>query len=192
MRNSYHFVVATSMQLTFRKVLDNALEYRRRAEEAWVSQLGTDTKIDVERYIANQNKEEVVAMLGKHITERERSSSGVCPISKITLSPQEIQDVTDKQRFVKENLYKLHANSHNLPQTNQTLQTESSNIASSSPQNDTTTELDQTDKATKKLDDDQKEAEMLQQITDEFWTNYNTGWEELLSHTDAQDLFINL
>ena len=35
----------------------------------------------------------------------------------------------------------------------------------------------------------EKESAMLQQITDEFWSNYNTGWEELLNQTDVHELF---
>lgn len=37
----------------------------------------------------------------------------------------------------------------------------------------------------------EKESDILQQISDKFWLNYNTGWEELLNRTDIHELFNN-
>lgn len=198
MENSYHFVVANAMQVTFRKVLDKCLEYRKRAEDAWVSQLGDELKLDIGSYPVDATSKDFEILLQQEMARKKSLGKGLCPISMITNSHKLTAKEIEKDLSINYAMYELHASKHHPPKkgAGENNKTDIVSIGTFTPPpavvaGSPVSVDDAGPVSDVKKTAEEKEAEMLQQITDEFWSNYNTGWEELLNHTDAHDLFNN-
>ncbi|CAL9738217.1 zinc finger transcription factor Yrm1p [Monosporozyma servazzii] len=192
MANSYYFVITNAMQSTLRKVLEKCLEYRKRAEEAWVSQLGDEIKLDCGSYPAGATAKEFEALmvhqtrLDTHITE------GLRPSSMTTDTKQKKDKEMETDSPINYSTYELHAAKDQPPRKDDNNQTAGISVGSFDQHSNNEEAVHSTqDKSNNKNLIEEKEAEMLQQITDEFWSSYNSGWEELLNHTNPQDIFNN-
>lgn len=192
MDNSYFFMVTNALQLTFRKVLLKCIEYRKITEDAWLSQLNDSIQSNPDSYLNDSKRKNLQEMLDENLIRNESIAKGVCPISKI-MNAQQIQMKTDE---------------NNCPKNLETCRSINNSVDffkkdSKKIRNDFTTYSgpvspnysDDGKDMTHNIEDNnkklisEKESAMLQQITDEFWSNYNTGWEELLNQTDVHELF---
>lgn len=184
MSNSYHFVIANAIQKTFRKVLDKCAEYRKNAEEAWVAHLGDDL------YAVDQPPNSMRNLLTPEVSNSDIISRKSCPISLLTnsknmnsvavqLDSEELEPGMSQPYGVENNYTDDDKTSSS---SSDTLNTNAAYVTTAIPKNIDTGE---------KVTTEEKEAEMLQQITDEFWSSYNTGWKEVVNNTNAHDFFSN-
>lgn len=192
MVNSYYFVITNAMQSTLRRVLEKCLEYRKRAEEAWVSQLGDEIKLDVGAYPAGATAKEFEALMVHQIRPNKDITEVSCPISTITNTNKTTNKDIETDSSINYANYGLHASKDPSLGKGDNNQVASVQVGTFGKPPNYAETLDSTqDKSNNRKLSEEKEAEMLQQITDEFWSSYNSGWEELLNHTNPHDIFNN-
>lgn len=192
MDNSYFFMVTNTLHLTFRKVLIKCMEYRKITEDTWISQLNNSIQSNPDTCLSDSKTKNLQEMLDENLIKNESTAKGVCPISMI-MNSQQIQMKTDENNYPKNQEFYGSIDNH----------TDFSKKDPRRIRNDFTTYLgpvspnysDDGKSITKNIENehkkliDEKESAILQQVTDEFWSNYNTGWEELLKQTDVHELF---
>ena len=187
MSNSYFFMVANAMHFTFRQVLVKCMQYRKLTEDAWITQLDGSMKSRSETYLNDSRTDNLQDIMNENLIRNESITKGVCPISMIVNS-QQIQ---------------MNSGGNNCPEHQKTYVStdnkvdfsKNNSINYADPVSPKHNDEEKTMKNNVEIDNqkriEDKESALLQQITDEFWTNYNTGWEELLSQTDVHELFEN-
>lgn len=183
MGNSYHFVIANAIQRTFRKVLDKCIEYRKHTEEIWISQLGNDS------YGIDPPIKSLPNLLTSELTTSDISSRGSYPNSMHTASQNMNNGEThpNPQLNVATNGQNNNKQNYNEDERTPVSTVDSLNINTEPGM----TSIPSTHDAGVVNTTEEKESEMLQQITDEFWSSYNTGWEEVVNNTNAYDFFHN-
>lgn len=166
---SAYFVIANAMQMTFKKVLDNALEYRKKAEELWKSQLNalaSNLITDGHEKIFNQTVDNKLQNINASKTNglsfgALSDLNGTTQSSGGSVTPELSSDRTRAQ-FIRPHAMPLN---------------ERRNSGLTAEMRD--------GKA-------YKEMEMLQTIADDFWLSHNSSWEKFLDQTNPEDLFNTL
>lgn len=183
MGNSYHFIIANAIQRTFRKVLDKCVEYRKHTEEIWVSQLGSDS------YSIDPPINNLQNLLTPDLTASDTSSRGPYAVSLYTSSQNTNKDQTQRNPQINVATHEQNniKQNHDEPERTHSGTIYPLNMTNGSIM----TTVPRADDAGTVTNTEEKEYEMLQQITDEFWSSYNTGWDEVVNNTNAYDFFHN-
>lgn len=173
-RSSY-FTITNAMQMTFKKVLDNALEYRKKAEELWKNQINKMSIHD--DIIGTPAKMYNKALAHWNLKKTEQNSSSN------NLKIPSFRPFFDSQTAIQSPSV---ASTPALPNDKNHAQFIQPNGI---PFNDKMTSVPASETPDSQSN---KEMEILQTIADDFWLNYNSNWEKFLDQTNPEDLFNNL
>lgn len=166
-RSKFH-ITAVAMEKTYRTILSKVLEYRALAEDSWILQAEQD--IYASPYEPVQKDKQCQAE--KQIRKHENKPAAISYVSEPIENP------------VQWHVDALHDSTSVLNQDkireNEAIRTNSSIVNSS---------YEQAGCESLMLNQD---PDFVQSITDGFWANYNTAWEDLLKSNDLHYFFSDL
>lgn len=194
MNNSYIFTVTNVIHVTLRKVLLKCMQYRKLTEDIWNTQLNdhiiSNPKVSLNGFKSKGLQE----MIDANLIRNESFTKKEFPVSTIINSSQ-IQPNTEENNYSgSQEIYestdnKIDFSEKDLKRRNDDIITYPDLVSPNDNKSEKT--MTNNDRDTNKKLIKEKESDILQRISDEFWLNYNTGWEELLNRTDIHELFDN-
>ncbi|CCC70515.1 hypothetical protein NCAS_0F00310 [Naumovozyma castellii] len=169
MARSHSFVIALALERTYRTVLEKTIEYRRRTEETWMSQI--QKELDP--------------------TQMEEASNSVLPItngsSSVSLSPPSLAappPIPNPKPPMGPSLVNVGMDPG--------LQPHLQNVAGTSITTTSSQTLPNVENLINAENQPEIQPEIAQMVSDDFWESYNIGWNQLINQPDPAKIFADI